>query len=340
MTLITSVTSSVPTHLMQCTLLPSRICNELDRLNWNFLWGDSSIKKKLHAIKWDVVTKPKHLGGLRLKKSFPQNNSLLAKRAWAMHTNENTTWADTLWKKYLSSNTAKRKSTIWNNIQKSEPICKLGIRWLIRNGHTNKFWHDNWMGHGLLLILIQSPLHADDLHLEVKDTWDANSNWDFSTLSSSSHLTSKILFMLLPNHFTPLLMIYPLGIPLWMAASTFVQLIFSLSISPMILMPALGNGSGRSPQSQESRPFTGSPTMIISQPKPTFFNGTSSLKRLAFFAPQELKPHFTFFVTAPLSNPSGMSFQNWTSLLISLISTSPTGSSLCLPQHPTLRSFP
>ena len=58
MTLITSVTSSVPTHLMQCTLLPSRICNELDRLNRNFLWGDLSTKKKLHAIKWDVVTKP------------------------------------------------------------------------------------------------------------------------------------------------------------------------------------------------------------------------------------------------------------------------------------------
>ena len=71
MTLITSVTSSVPTHLMQCTLLPSRICNELDRLNRNFLWGDLSTKKKLHAIKWDVVTKPKHLGGLGLKKSFP-----------------------------------------------------------------------------------------------------------------------------------------------------------------------------------------------------------------------------------------------------------------------------
>ncbi|KAK7845916.1 putative ribonuclease h protein [Quercus suber] len=176
MTLIASVTSSVPIHLMQCNLLPSRICTELDRLNRNFLWGDLSTKKKLHAINWDVVTKPEHLGGLGLKKSFPQNKSLLAKRAWAMHTNENTTWADTLRKKYLTSNTAKRKSTIWNNIQKSEPICKLGTRWLIRNDHSVKFWHDNWTRHGPLRILLRGPLHASDLHLKVKDTWDANGN--------------------------------------------------------------------------------------------------------------------------------------------------------------------
>ena len=31
--LINSVTSAMPIHLMQCTLLPTKICHELDKIN-------------------------------------------------------------------------------------------------------------------------------------------------------------------------------------------------------------------------------------------------------------------------------------------------------------------
>ena len=47
-TLINSVTTAIPTHIMQCTLLPTKICKEIDKLNRNFLWGDFDSKKKLH----------------------------------------------------------------------------------------------------------------------------------------------------------------------------------------------------------------------------------------------------------------------------------------------------
>nr|POE50276.1 hypothetical protein CFP56_48618 [Quercus suber] len=157
---------------------------------------------------------------------------------------------------------------------------------------------------------------------------------------SSSHLTSKIVFTLLPSHFTSPSKISPFRIPLLVANSTFVQLISSPSGSPMLPLPVHGNGSGRPLQSQESRLSSGSPVMIVSQPKPTFLNSTSSPKQLALSDPQKLKPHSMFFVTAPLSNPSGISLQNRTFHLISLISTSSTGSRLYLPQHPTLCSFP
>ena len=58
----------------------------------------------------------------------------------------------------------------------------------------HQIWHDNWIAHDLLLILIQGHFHVDDLHLKVKDMWDANSNWDFSTLSFvlPSHLQDLI----------------------------------------------------------------------------------------------------------------------------------------------------
>jgi hypothetical protein len=57
--LIQFVTSSLPAYYMQNTALPSSICNELDRLNRNFLWGSSNERKKMHLVGWEKVCKPR-----------------------------------------------------------------------------------------------------------------------------------------------------------------------------------------------------------------------------------------------------------------------------------------
>ena len=80
--IINSVTTAIPTHIIQCTLLPSRICMEIDKINHNFLWGNSTIKKKkINLLNWDAVTKPKFLGKLGIKKSLSCNKAFLARRA-------------------------------------------------------------------------------------------------------------------------------------------------------------------------------------------------------------------------------------------------------------------
>jgi hypothetical protein len=83
-TLIQSITTAIPTHIMQCTMLPGKICNELDKLNRNFLWGDTLEKKKIHLLKWDTVTRPKVEGGLGIINCKCHNKALLAKRAWSL----------------------------------------------------------------------------------------------------------------------------------------------------------------------------------------------------------------------------------------------------------------
>ncbi len=50
MVLIQSVTSAIPAYYMQTTALPSSVCNKLDRLNMNFLWGSSEEKRKMHMV--------------------------------------------------------------------------------------------------------------------------------------------------------------------------------------------------------------------------------------------------------------------------------------------------
>lgn len=184
LTLVNFVTSAIPTHIMQCNLLPTWIYNELDRINRNFLWGDATPSKKMHVVNWEMDMLPKHLGSLGIKKSMAHNKALLAKRAWALHTNFSDFYAETLRKKYpITSNTTKRKSLVWSTIWKAKAICEKGTRWLIRNGETTHFWLDDWTGHRPLRNLLHGHLHTNDLSLKVKDTWDNLGNWLFSNLS-------------------------------------------------------------------------------------------------------------------------------------------------------------
>ena len=68
-TLIQAVTMAILTHIMQCAMLLGKIYKELDKLNRNFLRGDSIDKRKLHLLNWKNVTRPKDEGGLGIKPS-------------------------------------------------------------------------------------------------------------------------------------------------------------------------------------------------------------------------------------------------------------------------------
>ncbi|KAK3211992.1 hypothetical protein Dsin_016698 [Dipteronia sinensis] len=64
-TLIKAVTSALPIYAiyaiyaMQSIKLPSETCSTLDQINRNFLWGNTSDKKKIHLVNWDTVCIPK-----------------------------------------------------------------------------------------------------------------------------------------------------------------------------------------------------------------------------------------------------------------------------------------
>lgn len=62
-TLVQAVTSTIPNYAMQTMSLPIKLCDKIDKLNRDFLWGDSDNKKKIHLVKWRNVCKPKKHGG-------------------------------------------------------------------------------------------------------------------------------------------------------------------------------------------------------------------------------------------------------------------------------------
>ncbi|PKI46601.1 hypothetical protein CRG98_032943 [Punica granatum] len=62
--LINSITTTIPSYVMQCTHLPKEVNRRLDKINRHFLWGSTSEKKKLYLVNWSMVTRPNDQGGL------------------------------------------------------------------------------------------------------------------------------------------------------------------------------------------------------------------------------------------------------------------------------------
>ena len=101
--LIQASFATIPAYVMQCSYLPGRILDGIDRVNCNFLWGSSKSLRKIHWIGWQKVTKLKEEGGLGLQTTKGRNLALLAKLNWRFHTEGKVPWVQVLSKKYCSS---------------------------------------------------------------------------------------------------------------------------------------------------------------------------------------------------------------------------------------------
>lgn len=65
----------VPLNLLWCT-------TEFERMQSVFLWSGSDLRRKVHMVRWEVVTKNNKLGGLGLRRIKSFNQCLLLKWWW------------------------------------------------------------------------------------------------------------------------------------------------------------------------------------------------------------------------------------------------------------------
>ena len=188
--LIQSVTSSLPAYYMQNTALPSTICNDLDRLNRNFLWGSTNESKKMHLVGWDKVCRPKRDGGLGLHATKPRNKALLAKLNWRLHDEKDSWWARTLTAKYCPNGITsfplpihRGGSSNWRGLKLGHEVFRNGLRWVVNNGQHVSFWNDRWVGDHALREVVHGPLSLEESSFRICDLIEGTSFWDFSKLS-------------------------------------------------------------------------------------------------------------------------------------------------------------
>lgn len=62
--LVKSVMSAIPNYVMPGEVLLIHLCEKLDKINRDFIWGPTREKRKVHQVGWDKIIKPKGEGGL------------------------------------------------------------------------------------------------------------------------------------------------------------------------------------------------------------------------------------------------------------------------------------
>ncbi|CAK8573527.1 unnamed protein product [Lathyrus sativus] len=77
---------------MMNNLLPKSCLKEIQRLQINFIWGDSHSGRKVHVVKWKTITMPKENGGLRLRDLSAMNHACILKLAWQLIIGAEDLW--------------------------------------------------------------------------------------------------------------------------------------------------------------------------------------------------------------------------------------------------------
>ena len=163
MVLIKSAAAPMTEYYMQCQALPIKVCDQVDKLIRDFLWGSTEEKRRIHLVCWDKVTLPKELGGLRLYKMKERNYAILAKLCWRLAWENEALWAQLLAAKYLTASRMTNEgsklpcSSCWTACKKGGPIYVKGLKWSVKNGETVKVWTDFWLPMGTLRSLIEGP---------------------------------------------------------------------------------------------------------------------------------------------------------------------------------------
>ncbi|OMO50810.1 reverse transcriptase [Corchorus capsularis] len=209
-TLISLVTSSIPTYNMLTVRIPQGTIVKLDSMNRRFLWGGSEEKRALHLVCWEDVCRPKIMGGLGLRSMALHNRVLLQKTTWRFLMEPNSLWVKLLRAKYaipsdvvgfVNSHVCKPSwSYSWRGLFGAIGELSRGLKWRIGTGSHVGFWTDLWLDKPILTELDVIPSHANSA-ARVSDFIDATGHWnmDFIFAQVPLDVAMKIIAYPLPR---------------------------------------------------------------------------------------------------------------------------------------------
>lgn len=125
LTLAQTVLGSIPIFQMQFERLPKWVHREMDKAIRRCVWAKHDGERGIHLIRWEILTKPKRLGGANLRIVEKMNWAMLAKLAWRLLKCSGETWAEVLKSKY---DVSTDDGVFFKSKQQSSQVWK-GITW-------------------------------------------------------------------------------------------------------------------------------------------------------------------------------------------------------------------
>ncbi|KAL9679888.1 hypothetical protein QQ045_017759 [Rhodiola kirilowii] len=131
-TLVNSVLSAIGVHCMLVLPIPLTVLNRLSSLMANFIW-DSGRSKRRHWKCWQVLCRPKQVGGLGIRDPKTIMTALHAKLAWSFLEQR------TLWAKYCKARyrSGERGPGIWNAFSHLIPSLQDNSSWRLGCGDSS-----------------------------------------------------------------------------------------------------------------------------------------------------------------------------------------------------------
>jgi hypothetical protein len=126
------VLESIPVFWMSLVHIPATILTSLRQLMFSFLWTGSKKNKGVHLSKWEVLSKPKMMGGWGLKNMPLFYKAIMANTMWRILTKPGL-WNRVITAKYLrhipvhlwirfASDSQTKGSRTWRNLLSTIPI--------------------------------------------------------------------------------------------------------------------------------------------------------------------------------------------------------------------------
>lgn len=138
-------------YLMMTNLLPKASVKDIHKLQCNFIWGDTEIKKKHHTVSLENITLSKCDGALGLRKLGTMNHICIMKLGGRIMNGEEDLSCRVLKGKYKVVDVTKDfkvrrgDSNLWKAIVKNSPTLLECGKWNIGNDGTIKAWEDCWV---------------------------------------------------------------------------------------------------------------------------------------------------------------------------------------------------
>ncbi|RVX13541.1 putative ribonuclease H protein [Vitis vinifera] len=133
--------------------LPASVAAKIERLQRDFLWSGIGEGKKDHLVRWDVVCKPKEIGGLGFGNISLRNLALLGKWLWRYPREGSALWHQVILSIYGSHSNGWDANTIvrWSHLSLEGYFSSLSRVFLVysicgRKWGKNSFWEDLWWG--------------------------------------------------------------------------------------------------------------------------------------------------------------------------------------------------